>query len=39
VATKKPAEYDRTVALLVDLRDACLEEEFGMVAKRRMSEE
>jgi hypothetical protein len=34
VATKKPAEYDRTVALLVDLRDACLEEEFG----RRISE-
>jgi hypothetical protein len=29
VATKKPAEYDRTVALLVDLREAGSEEEFG----------
>ena len=28
VATKKPTEYDRTVALLVDLREACSEEEF-----------
>jgi hypothetical protein len=34
VATKKPAEYDRTVDLLVDLRDACPEKEF----RRRISE-
>ncbi len=34
VATKKPAEHDRTVALLVDLREACSEDEFG----RRISE-
>jgi hypothetical protein len=28
VATKKPAEYDRTVDILVDLRDVCSAEEF-----------
>lgn len=34
VATKKPAGYDRTVELLVDLRDACPGEEF----RRRIGE-
>lgn len=34
VATKKPAEYDRTVDILVDLRDACPEGEF----RRRIGE-
>jgi hypothetical protein len=34
VASKKPAEYDQTVELLVDLRDACSEKEFS----RRISE-
>lgn len=29
MATKKPAEYDRTVDLLIDLRDTCPEPEFS----------
>jgi len=34
VTTKKAADYDRTIDVLVDLRDACPEDEFS----RRISE-